>query len=43
MEENLDRMSATGYFDPTKYMYYEEGDGDSDLTPVAGKDNEQPN
>lgn len=35
-------MSATGYFDPSEFMYYGEGGDDGELTPIAGKDDNHP-
>lgn len=41
-DDTLNRMSATGYFDPSEFMYYEEGDDGGDLTPIARRDDNQP-
>lgn len=41
-DNNFVRTSATGYFDPSEFMYYGGGDDDGELTPIAGKDDNQP-
>lgn len=41
-DNKLDRMSATGYFDPSAFMYYQGDEDDGESTPIIEQVEEPP-